>query len=104
MLSISLRASLVAAVAAAALSAQAVDAYSNIPASPYYNGGGFFVSGTYPQDMSYKFTSGTTGNLSGFKVAMNNYLESGQKAFNLDLYTDNAGQLGTLLGSFSGLS
>jgi hypothetical protein len=103
MTSFSLRASFVAALAAAALGAHAADAYSNVPPSGY-DGNGYFVSGNIPQAIGYQFTSGLTGALTGFQLAMNNYTGSGPQAFTLELYADNAGQLGTLLGSYSGLS
>ena len=87
----------------AALTANALDTYSNLgspvayrPATPAYNLSGF-IQGA-------QFTASLGGALTGFKVAINNSDDSTvQKPLTLRLYEDDgAGKLGALLGSYAG--
>ncbi|RYG24281.1 PEP-CTERM sorting domain-containing protein [bacterium] len=94
----------VAALSMAALSAQAVDAFSNLdPAPDSYNGlVAYDVSPNNRQ--GFQFTAVAGGMLTGFQVAMNN-LSSPARQFNFSLYEDSGSDtLGTFLFSWNQLS
>ncbi len=95
-----LRPALLLALASAALSAHAEVAFSNKPAGDYLASG----FGIGPETRGYQFASTATGLLTGFDVSVNNGSSSDHRPFTLKLYADAGGTLGTLLGSFAGLS
>lgn len=91
-----------------AASTQTVDAFTNLdPAPNVYGTGG---NGTYSinaaQTQGFQFTATGAGVLSGFKAALNNASPGeGLLGLSLELYADSgADRLGTLLGSYGGVS
>ena len=97
------RLSLVAMILGAALSASAVDAFSNLEGT--YDKTGSVVS-PYAT-VGFRFASALTGPLTGFRASMNNLstTDGAPRAFAFSLYTSTADdRLGTLLGSYAGLS
>lgn len=87
-------------------SAHAADAFSNVDPS-FTPGSGYAVGGGFQSVIGYRFTSGLTGSLTGFKLAINNVqsAQGVQYPFEVSIYTNSASDtLGTLLGTFSGLS
>lgn len=84
-----------------ALSAHATDAYSNL-AGPFVTTGQT-VAPTL--SIGFQFTSGLTGALSSLSVAIGSVDPNAPaQPFALSLYADNAGTLGTLLGSYSAMT
>ncbi len=97
-----LRSASVLALAPAALSAHALDAFSNLaPAPDSYATASVLVGGPFSQ--GFQFTSGLSGGLAGFRVAMNDFTTP--NAFTISLYADSGSNtLGALLGAYSGVS
>lgn len=84
--------------------AHAADAFSNL-AFPIV-GGNYVLGDVYQQKIGYRFTSSLTGALTGFNVAIGNtWGDRSPRPFTLSLYSNGASDtLGTLFGTFSGLS
>lgn len=99
------RSTLVLALCASALSAQALDAFSSLDPAPnrYSNVTAYDVSSS--DDQGFQFVTTAGGTLTGFQVAMNNLTDLTPTAFNFSLYTDSGSDtLGSLLGSWVGTS
>lgn len=90
-----------AAISLSVTAAHAVDAYSNKPVGDFSGDGYQINSG---QSIGYLFMSSATGSVSSIDVAVNDFLSSGSLPFTVELYSDNSGTLGSLLGSFSGMT
>ncbi len=101
-----LRSASVLALATAALSAHALDAFNNLgpaPASYSTPNQGLVIDVRTSQGP--QFTAMATGALTGFQIAMNNNDRNGPEAYALSLYADSGSNtLGSLLGTYSGMS
>ena len=98
---------LVIASAALAASAQAT-AYSSFSSSGAYNANaGYSVgpNGGVDRMPGIQFTSGESGTIASFTLAMNNLNAVGPQGYSLGLYADDgSNRLGVLLGTYPGTS